>query len=222
LKVEPEDLLRISIHSINQEAAAPFTVDPLQGNMQQMMMQQGAAASSNYPIELFNGYLVDRSGGINLPVVGNVPVAGKTIEQIEDTITTLVKPYLKDAVVNVRFLNLKVNVLGEVNRPGIVRMSNQRLTILEALANAGDFSPYANRTNVLLVREENGQRFYHRYNFQSNELFASPYFYLKQNDLVYVEPIKARVATVADPFQRGISYGTAFLSVITLFVALFR
>lgn len=222
LKIEQDDLLKVDIHSSNVEAAAPFRIEPAAQNNMQQMIQQGNLSTSNYPLELFNGYLVDRSGDINLPVVGKVKAEGLSLEQLEDTITGLVRPYLKDAVVNVRFFNLKITVLGEVNRPGLVRMSNQRLNLLEAIGNAGDFTSYANRTNVLLIREENGVRTYTRLNFQANDIFTSPFFYLKQNDVIYVEPIKAKVATVADPFQRGISYGTAFLSVITLIVALFR
>ena len=222
LKIETDDLLRINIHSSNTDAAAPFQMEVQQGNMQQLLQQGGGQATANYPLELFNGYLVDRSGDINLPVIGKLKAAGMTIEQLEDSVTARLTPYLKDVVVNVRFFNLKVTILGEVNNPGIIRMSNQRMNLLEAIGNAGDFTSYANRTNVLLIREENGERMYHRLNFQSAEVFSSPYFYLKQNDVIYVEPIKAKVATVADPFQRGLSYGTAFFSVVTFLVAIFR
>lgn len=221
LKVEPNDLLQIRVHSINPEASAPFNIET--GNQQNVVGNQlGANTSANYTMELFNGYLVDFDGQISFPVVGKMKVSGKTLTQVEELLTANVKTYLKDAVVNVRFLNFKITVIGEVGRPGIVRISNQRITLLEALANAGDFTPYANRSNVLLIREENGQRTYQRLDFQSGELFKSPYFYLKQNDVLYIEPTRAKVATVADPFQRGISYGSAFLSFITLIIAVFR
>jgi polysaccharide export outer membrane protein len=166
--------------------------------------------------------MIDSEGFLNFPVLGKLQVNGLSLLQIEKLISQGVKLYLKDAVVNVRMLNLKISVLGEVSNPGIIRLSNQRITLLEAIAGAGDFTPYANRTNVLLIREENGQRIYHRLDFQSGDLFKSPYFYLKQNDVLYIEPIRAKVATVADPFQRGISYGSAFLSFITLIIAVFR
>jgi len=149
-------------------------------------------------------------------------VGGLTIAQIENQIAEGIKPYLKDAVVNARFLNFKITILGEVTKPGTIRVSNQRINMLEAIGNVGDFTPYANRTNVLLIREENGQRTYQRFNFQTDEIFRSPYFYLKQNDVLYVEPIRAKVATVQDPFARGVTYGTAFISIITLAIALFR
>ncbi len=223
LRVQPDDLLRINVHSFNPEAAAPFNIEGMNQQMQQVQqVQQSMEASGNYTMELFNGYFVDREGYINFPVLGRLKVEGMTLPQIEKLITTGTQPYLKDAVVNVRFLNFKVNVLGEVNRPGIVRISNQRVSLLDVIGNAGDFTPYANRTNVLLVREENGLRSFQRLNFQNGEIFNSPYFYLRQNDMLYVEPIKAKVATVQDPFARGVTYGTAFISIITLAVALFR
>jgi polysaccharide export outer membrane protein len=190
--------------------------------MQQMQQLNQGGAQGNYMMELFNGYFVDREGYISMPVLGRLKVGGLTLTEIEKIITEGTQPFLKDAVVNVRFLNFKINVLGEVNQPGIIRISNQRVSVLEAIGNAGDFTPYANRTNVLLVREEGGQRIFQRLNFQSQDIFNSPYFFLKQNDMLYVEPIKARVATVQDPFARGVTYGTAFISIITLAVALFR
>jgi len=223
LRAQQDDLLRITVHSFNAEAAAPFNIENMNQQMQQMQqLNQAGASQGNYTMELFNGYFVDREGYISMPVLGRLKVEGLTLAQIEKLITDGTQPFLKDAVVNARFLNFKINVLGEVNKPGIVRVSNQRVSILEAIGNAGDFTPYANRTNVLLVREEAGQRSFQRLNFQKGDIFNSPYFYLKQNDMLYVEPIKAKVATVQDPFARGITYGTAFISIITLSIALFK
>lgn len=223
LRAQQDDLLRITVHSFNPEAAAPFNIENMSQQIQQgQQVGQGGGAQGNYTMELFNGYFVDREGYISMPVLGRLKVEGLTLAQIEKLITDGTQPYLKDAVVNVRFLNFKINVLGEVNKPGIVRISNQRVSILEAIGNAGDFTPYANRTNVLLVREEGGQRSFQRLNFQNGDIFNSPYFYLKQNDMLYVEPIKAKVATVQDPFARGITYGTAFISIVTLAIALFK
>lgn len=222
LKAQPNDLLRITVYSFNPEAAAPFNIDNLTESSSQQTNQQAALATGNYPIELFNGYLVDQEGYINFPVLGRLKVIGLTMPQIEQLVLTGTQTYLKDAVVTARFLNFKITVLGEVTKPGIVRVSNQRINLLEAIGNAGDFTAYANRTNVLLMREENGERFYQRLNFQSSDLFKSPYFYLRQNDVLYVEPIKAKVATVADPLQRTISYGAGLISVITLILTIFK
>lgn len=220
LTVQPEDLLRIQIHSIDQEAAAPFNVE--RGGQQNMQMGNQGGAGGNYPLELFQGYAVDQQGLIDFPVIGQVKVDGLTLEEVRIKIYRLVTPYLKDPVVNVRFLNLKITVLGEVNTPGVQRLSNRRVTLLEAIGMAGDLTHYANRTNILFIREEQGRRIYKRLNLQSRNLFSSPFFYLQQNDVIYVEPIQARVATVADPAQRIITYSSAGLSLITLVIALAR
>lgn len=224
LRVQPDDLLRITVLSFDLEASAPFNIENQAGTGGQLigLQQQSGGIGSSNGFELFSGYFVDREGFINFPVLGHLKVAGLTMSEVEELVSDGIKPYLKDGVVNARFLNFKITFLGEVFRPGTLRLSNQRVNMLEALGMAGDFTPYANRTNVLLIREQNGQRLYQRLNFQDPELIHSPYFYLQQNDVIYVEPTQAKVATVSDPFQRFFSYGSAVLSVVTLVIALFR
>ena len=220
LTIQPEDLLRIEVNSFDPDAAAPF--NPEAG--QQGAGQQGGGGGSggNYSLELFQGYLVDQNGYIDLPVLGRLQVTGLTIEEAKAKIYDLLQQYIKNPVVQVRFLNLKITMLGEVNSPGVLRLSNKRVTLLEALGMAGDLTDYANRNNILLIREEKGQRTYTRLDLQSTEIFTSPYFYLQQNDFIYVEPIQARIATVSDPFQRVIGYVTGGLSLIALILTLSR
>jgi len=218
LTIQPEDLLRIDVHSIDPLAAAPFNT----GGGQQQNMQMMGGQGGNYMLELFQGYLVDQNGYIDFPVLGQLKVQGLTIEEAKGQIYGLLQEYLKDPVVEMRFLNLKITVLGEVNVPGVQRLSNKRVTLLEAIGMAGDLSDYANRNNVLVIREEEGRRTYTRLDLQSAEIFTSPYFYMQQNDVIYVEPIQARIATVADPAQRIISYATAGLSLVSLIIALSR
>lgn len=223
LRVQPDDLLRINVYSFDPLAAAPFNIDGVagQGQNQGQMMNQGQQGNEgNYTPELFMGYLVGPDGYINFPVLGRLKVDSLTLAEVEYLVSEGIKPYLKDGVVSARFLNFKITVLGEVHSPGYIRISSQRINMLEALGLAGDFTPYANRTNVLLIREQSGQRIYQRFNFQDEAVITSPYFYLQQNDVIYVEPIKAKVATVQDPFARGLTYGTALLSVVTLFIAI--
>lgn len=216
LTIQPEDLLRITVHSFDPLAAQAFNIEP-QG--QQNMNQQLQAPGS---LELFMGYFVDREGYIDFPVLGRVQVAGLTIEEVKLQLADMIKPYLNDAVVNMRFLNFKVTILGEVNAPGTLRLTNKRVTLLEAIGMAGDLTPYSNRNNVLIIREEGGKRTYVRMDLQSQEIFTSPFFYLQQNDVIYVEPLQVRVATVADPAQRIISYSSGVISIITLIIALTR
>lgn len=221
LRVQPLDLLHITVSSFDPEAAAPFNPQQGQQNMMQLQ-QQGQQGQGVFAFELFHGYFVDAGGFIDFPVLGRVAVAGKSVDQVREELYLHIKPFLNDASINVRFLNFKVSVLGEVKNPGLVRLSNPRTTILEALSLAGDMTPYANRKNILLIREIEGQRTYTRIDLRDRNIFDSPYYYLRQNDVIYVEPIQARVATVADPAQRFISYASGFLSIITLILALSR
>lgn len=216
LRIQPEDLLHITVQSFDPVAAAAFNA-PVGAQAPQQMALQGFQGNQ---LELFSGYFVDRQGMIDFPVLGRISVAGKNLDEAKIDLYERLKPYLNDAVVNMRFLNFKVTVLGEVNAPGQIRLTNQRVTLLEAIGQAGDLTSYANRKSVLVVREQNGQRTYARLNLRKREIFYSPYFYLQQNDLIYVEPLRARVATVADPAQRFISYSSGVLSLITLILAI--
>ncbi|NJB87439.1 polysaccharide export outer membrane protein [Lewinella marina] len=211
VKIQAKDLLRVDVESIDPEAALPFNQG---GEM------TGVSQASNQNIQLFQGYLVDEDGYIDLPLLGRVKAAGQTVESLQFLIRGKLKTYLRDPVVNVRFLNFKVTILGEVSNPGILNMSNSRVTILEALGMAGDLTDYANRSSILVVREQDGERSFQRINLQTDEVFNSEYYYLKQNDVIYVEPIRARTATISDPGQRVLAYLGPILSAITLVVAL--
>jgi len=138
------------------------------------------------------GYLVEADGKIKIPYVGKVQAEGLTRLQLENTLTELFIDYTKNPVVNVRFLNYNFSVMGEVNNRGRYTMANERTTILEAISMAGDLTDLGKRENVLVVREVNGERSFARVNLLSKDLFKSPYFYLKTNDMVYVEPVKAK------------------------------
>ncbi len=134
------------------------------------------------------GYLVEGDGTIKLPYLDKIKVEGLTRLELENELTEKFKAYTKNPVVNVRFLNYRVSVMGAVNKPGTFAIPNERITILEALGLAGDLSITGKRNNVLVVREYNGVRNFGRVNLLSKEIFNSPYFYLKTNDVVYVEP----------------------------------
>lgn len=138
------------------------------------------------------GFLVEADGKIKIPYVGKVQAEGLTRLQLEDTLTKLFTDYTKNPVVNVRFLNYNFSVMGEVNLHGRFNMVNERTTILEAISIAGDMTDLARRDNVLVIREVNGVRHLARLNLLSKDLFKSPYYYLKTNDVVYVEPVKAK------------------------------
>jgi len=211
LQIQPNDLLRIEVESVDPTAAAPFNEAGLGSGL-------GQVSSQN--LQLFQGYLVDQDGFVDLPLLGRIEAAGQTVESLAFLVRGKLKTYLRDPVVNVRFLNFKVTVIGEVALPGVISLPNSRVTIVEALGLAGDMTDYANRSSVLVVREQDGERSYKRLNLQSDEVFNSDYYYLRQNDFIYVEPIRARTATVSDPGQRLISYLSPVLSIASIIIAL--
>lgn len=221
LSIQPEDLLQINLSSFSVEAIEPFISKAAENNQQSNnLLQQSAAGTGVSSLELFTGYFVDRMGYIDFPVIGRVKVGGLTLGVAHDTIRNRILPYVSDIVVSMRFLNLKINVLGEVAHPGLVRLSNKRVTLLEAIGMAGDLTPYADRTDILLVREKDGQRQYVQLNLQDPGIFVSPYFYLEQNDFIYVKPTKAKVGGITDQTSRFLTFGSAGLSFITLIIAL--
>jgi polysaccharide export outer membrane protein len=231
LRIQTADLLQITVGAGDSEAgrlaAAPFnpaTPANAQGGLffQQQQQQLGGAGQASYSPELFNGYFVDTEGKVHIPTLGAVKLGGMTLVEAHAHLLQLLEPYLENPGLDIRFLNLKVTLMGEIARPGMLRLSNPRTTVLEAISAAGDLTPFANRRNVLLVREVDGQRSYHRLNLTRNELFASPAFYLRQNDIIYIEPLPIKIAATPDLISRIISYTTAGLSLLTLIIALGR
>ena len=138
------------------------------------------------------GYLVEADGRIQLPFLGKVQAEGLSRLQFENNLTNLFKDYTKNPVVNIKFLNYGFSVLGEVTHPGRFEMDNERTTILEAVAMANDMTLFGRRDNILVIREVNGKREFGRLNLLSKDIFKSPFFYLKTNDVVYVEPVKSK------------------------------
>ena len=188
LKVEPDDKLAITVSSTNPSATMIYNIassyvpvaDPTTG------MTTFQPSGNN------RDYLVNAQGDITFPVLGKIHVAGLTTAQVADKIYKLISKDVEDPIVDVELRNFKVNILGEVNRPGQVSATSERLSILDAIARAGDLSPYAVRDNILLIREENGKKTYNHLNLNDSKIFQSPYFYLKQNDMIVVEPNDVR------------------------------
>jgi polysaccharide export outer membrane protein len=139
------------------------------------------------------GYLVDNDGTIELPLIGKVKIGGLRTTDAADTIRTRLGAYLKEPSVVVRNINFKISVLGEVKIPGIFVIPDEKITLPQILSMAGDLTIYGNRSNIMIIREENGKREYARLNLTSREIFDSPYYYLRKNDVVYVEPIKSKM-----------------------------
>jgi polysaccharide export outer membrane protein len=213
LTVQRDDQLQVTINSYNQEEALRFNIVSNQSQVQ-LSAQGSNTATLADPL----GYRVDSRGQIELPVIGRITVAGHTLEQIRDSVNARVTAtgYLKDLSVQVRFLSFRVTILGEVNSPGTYTIPSQKINVLEALGMARDVTMFSRRDNILVVREEEGKRLYGRINLKSKDLFSSQYYYLKPNDILYVEPHKSKVLSAPDPASRylGIVLGIATLATL--------
>ena len=182
--IHEDDLLSIMVNSKDPELALPF-------NMPLVTYQIGSESAGQQRVL---GYLVDTNGDIDFPILGKIHVAGLSRLELRDLIKEklISGDYIKDPVVTVQFLNYKVSVMGEVARPGSFTITGDRITLLEALSMAGDLTIYGRRDRVAVIREENGKRTILFHDLRSSEIFTSPCYYLQQNDIVYVEPNKAK------------------------------
>jgi polysaccharide biosynthesis/export protein len=187
--IQRNDLISIAVNSLNPEATAIFNAPN-----ESTPNANNATANDN---TLTVGYLVNPNGDIQFPVLGTIHVEGLTKSQLTVLLTKQLtdKKLLVDPIVTIRYLNFRVSVLGEVNTPGVFTVPNEKISILEALGLAGDITIYGKRENVLIIREStNGEKITKRINLSSSDILSSPYYYLRSNDVVYVEPSKDRVA----------------------------
>lgn len=181
-KIQEGDILSIMVSSLDPASNAMFNTGALQASS---TLTNREGATTNLAKE---GYLVGNDGNVNFPIIGKIQLKGLTLTQAHEKMEQELIKYVKEPIVNVRYLNFKVTVIGEVQRPLTFTVANDRINVLEALGLAGDMTVYGKRKNVLVIREEDGERNMVRLDFTSKDVFNSPYFYLKQNDIVYVEP----------------------------------
>jgi polysaccharide biosynthesis/export protein len=195
-KIQAGDVLSVTVSSLNPESNVLFNnvILPATTN------GTGGVIAS----KVNEGYLVDKSGAINFPVIGKITVAGLTKEQAVEKMTTEIKAHVKNPIVNVRFINFKVTVIGEVNSPSTFIVTNEKINVLEALGLAGDMTAFGKRENVLIIREKDGVRSTARINLNNKDVLNSPYFYLQQNDIVYVEPENRTKVEQTNPNNRFI------------------
>ena len=174
IKIQQDDILRIFVTTLSVESNALFN-----------------------PSASEIGYRVDNGGNINFPIIGQIKVDGLTIAQAQIKVSKEVEKYAKNPNVAVQFLNFKITVIGEVNRPNSFSVINDRINVLEALGLAGDMTIYGKRNNVLIIRQNGNERTMARINMNNRDVLNSPFFNLKQNDIVYVEPDRAKAATIS-------------------------
>jgi len=194
LTMQPGDLLGIDVVSLNHEADLIFNYhlerQPTNNHLDRT--EQTAVV----------GYLIDQNGNINVPTIGLIKVSGYTTEEISNKLKSKLEIYLSQPVVNVRLLNFKISVLGDVKNPGSYNIQNEKITLIEALSLAGDLNTTGKRNNVLIVREKDGNREYMHLNLNSKDVFNSPYFYLENNDVLYVQPNRVKASSDAASVQK--------------------
>lgn len=203
-KLQPGDILAISVTADDVRATAPFN---------QVSTYQGAGGTLQATNPFIPTYAIDANGEIDFPKVGKIKLTGKTRTQAMDLLRQEVGKYIVDPGISMVVRNFRVTVLGEVTRPGTFTIENDRLTILEALGLAGDMTIYGERKNVLLIREQDGKKEEFRLDLTKRETMNSPAYYLTQNDVVYVEPNGARIQT-----SKYTATTSIFVSVVGLIV----
>lgn len=219
-KIMPKDQLTVVVSCTNPELAAPFNLTGAGSAGMTAGNSQSASQSSQQT------YLVDNEGNINFPVLGALKVGGLTKKEVEQMVMEKLKPYIKEnPIVTVRMVNYKISVLGEVASPGTFTISNEKVNLLEALAMAGDMTIYGIRDNVKLIREDaDGKQQIITLNLNKAETLLSPYYWLQQNDIVYVIPnkAKARNSDISNSTGLWFSATSILVSLTSLLVTIFR
>ncbi|RVU00720.1 sugar transporter [Mucilaginibacter limnophilus] len=210
-RIQPGDNLAITVSNVDQESSNLFNKGVLPAANP---VSNGTIMQS---VELPE-YLVDKDGNINFPAIGKISVAGLTIEEAVLRLTQTLSKSVKNPIVEIKFTNFKVTVIGEVNRPGVFNIPNSRVNVLEALGLAGDMTQYGKRENVIVVHEENCKRSLTHLNLNSSDMLQSPSFYLQQNDVVYVAPDKLKERQ-ARTDTRSLSIVVAAATVITVIIS---
>lgn len=215
-KIMPKDLLTITVSTTDPKAATPFNLSVTNTLNATGYLSTGAGSLQTY--------LVDNDGFINFPVVGQLKVGGMTKRQCENYIRDKILPYMsktENPIVTVKMASFKVTVAGEVKAPGVFNVDQEKISVIEALARAGDLTIYGKRGNVLLIREDaTGEKSIHRLNLNDANLINSPYYYLQQNDYLYVEPnsVQAKNSAIGSSTTIWISVVSILTSVASLVV----
>jgi polysaccharide export outer membrane protein len=215
-RIQRDDILAITVGSLNMESNEILNFPNI-----------NALTTTNFPGQIGGirnqplGTLVDSTGSVEVAFIGKIKVIDLTLEQAGDVIRTELAKYLKEPAINIRFLNRKFSVLGEVNRPGVYNLLDDRTTLPEALSMAGDITIYGQRQKVVVIRENKGVREMAHINLLSREIFNSPYYYIQTGDLIYVEPSSAK-ATYNDRAIQLIPVISGVATTLVLLLTFFR
>ena len=201
IKIQPDDLLMISVYAEDPEIAKSFSLNASSGPV------SGVTAGSVY--------LVDANGFIDFPTLGKMKVSGLTRTEVLHLLDTKISRYIKEPIISIRITNFKVSVQGEVGTPGTYPVASERITLIEALSMAGDLTVYGKRDNILIIREIDGVKSYNRVNITKAGFMNSPFYYLAQNDVVYVEPNQNKINVAAVNPSTGLIF-----SVVSILITL--
>ena len=205
-KIEPSDILSITVQ--------PMLKNLVSGSSTNNNNFDGSNA--NLPGSQLNLFPVDKNGDIEYSLIGKLRVAGLSTSETRDLIREKSLYYYKDPVVNVRIINFKITVLGDVPKPGLYTSESEKVSIIDAIANAGDLLFSAKRDNILLIRSDSDKKLCARYDITNTNIFKSPYYYLKQNDIIYVEPNKYKVQSSDQSFIRNLGILSSIISIASL------
>lgn len=218
IKIQPDDLLMIIVSADDRESALPFNLTTV--SVPSAMNVNSGSMVNAVGQETMQSYLVDAEGTIDFPILGKLKVGGLSRSELMRLLETKITKYIKNPIINIRLMNFKVSVQGEVTMPGTYPVNSDRLTLIEAISMAKDLTIYGKRDNILIIREVNGVKSYNRVDITKADFINSPFYYLAQNDVVYVEPNKTRINGAAVGANTGviISITSLLITLITLIV----
>jgi polysaccharide export outer membrane protein len=203
-----DDFLAIDVTAIDEESIKPFQLNTTTNSNQVPSYQNGIAAKS--------GYLIDQNGEIELPLVGKIKIVNLNRIEATELLKQKLSEFISNPVVNIRIQNFKVTVLGDVRNPGTFNIPNERITLPEIIGVAGDLNISGLRKNILLIREENGKKIEYRIDLTSKSIYNSPAYYLSQNDVIYVEPNRAKRNSSMISSTSGVVISVASLIITTI------
>jgi polysaccharide biosynthesis/export protein len=220
--VRKGDILSITVYSDNPDATRIFNQSVVSTGNSSVTTTAGVTQAPGGAAPTAPGYQVDENGSIVFQGLGHLHVEGLTKALLKDTLDGRLKQYLNNPYYNIRFLNYKFTIMGEVARPGIITIPGERINLLEAFALAGDMTFYGRRDNILVIRENNNKREFARLDITKPEIMKSPYFYLQQNDVVIVEPTKKKIGATDQTVIRNVTIVASLVSVFAILYSIFH
>jgi len=216
------DIISIIVYSDNPEATKIYNKSLITTGNNSIIASSGVTQAVGGSAPTAPGYQVDGDGNIVFQGLGKIYVNGLTKAALKDTLDARLSTFLQHPYYNIRFLNYKFTMMGEVTHPGIVTIPGERINILEAIALSGDLTTFANRDSVFIIRENNNRREFAWINLTKPEIMASPYFYIQQNDIIIVEPTKKKSVATDAVTARNISIALAIISTFAVVYSIFR